>query len=50
MKAYSKAFMPRLIKHGGHPALAMRKVGGYVDAWKVPPDPALAQLAIIATH
>ena len=39
MKAYSKAFMPRLIKRGGHPALAMRKVGGYVDAWKVAPDP-----------
>ena len=39
MKAYSKAFMPRLIKHGGHPALAARKVGGYVDAWKVGPDP-----------
>jgi hypothetical protein len=39
MKAYSKAFMPRLIKRGGHPALAARKVGGYVDAWKVGPDP-----------
>ena len=39
MKAYSKAFMPRLMKRGGHPALAMRKVGGYVDAWKVAPDP-----------
>ena len=39
MKAYSKAFMPRLIKNGGHPALAAHKVGGYVDAWKVGPDP-----------
>jgi hypothetical protein len=39
MKAYSKAFMPGLIKRGGHPALAARKVGGYVDAWKVGPDP-----------
>jgi hypothetical protein len=39
MKAYSKAFMPRLVKHGGHPALAAHKVGGYVDAWKVGPDP-----------
>jgi len=39
MKAYSKAFMPRLIRHGGHPALAARKVGGYVDAWMVGPDP-----------
>ena len=39
MKAYSKAFMPLLVKHGGHPALAARKVGGYVDSWKVGPDP-----------
>lgn len=39
MRAYTKAFVPRLLKHGGHPALATRKVGGYVDAWKVEPDP-----------
>lgn len=39
MRAYTKAFIPRLIKHGGHPALATRKVGGYVDAWMVDPDP-----------
>ncbi|MGI9164530.1 MAG: hypothetical protein ACR2JI_16655 [Mycobacterium sp.] len=39
MRAYTKAFMPRLLKHGGHPALATRKVGGYVDAWMVEPDP-----------
>ncbi len=39
MQAYSKAFMPLLIRHGGHPALASRKVGGYVDSWMVSPDP-----------
>ncbi len=39
MKAYSKAFMPLLLRHGGHPALATRKVGGYVDSWMVGPDP-----------
>ena len=39
MQAYSKAFMPLLIRHGGHPALATRKVGGYVDSWMVGPDP-----------
>lgn len=38
-RAYTKAFVPRLVKHGGHPALASRKVGGYVDAWMVDPDP-----------
>ena len=39
MQAYSKAFMPLLLRHGGHPALATRKVGGYVDSWMVGPDP-----------
>lgn len=39
MRAYTKAFIPRLLKHGGHPVLATRKVGGYVDAWMVEPDP-----------
>lgn len=39
LKTYSTTFIKRLIKYGGHPALAMRKVGGYVDAWMVPPDP-----------
>lgn len=39
MQAYSKAFMKLLLRHGGHPALATRKVGGYVDSWLVGPDP-----------
>lgn len=39
LQRYSKAFMPVLLRHGGHPALVARKVGGYVDAWNVPPDP-----------
>ena len=39
MQAYSKAFMPLLLRHGGHPALATRKGGGYVDSWMVGPDP-----------
>jgi hypothetical protein len=36
---YTGPFMRRLFLHGGHPALAARKIGGYVDAWHVPPDP-----------
>ena len=39
MKTYSTTFVKRLIRHGGHPAIATRKVGGYVDAWMVGPDP-----------
>lgn len=36
---YTGPFMRRLFQHGGHPALAARKVGGYVDAWNTTPDP-----------
>jgi hypothetical protein len=39
MGLYTKAFMPALFARGGHPAMAARKVAGYVDAWKTPPDP-----------
>lgn len=39
MDRYMKAFMPALLAKGGHPALAARKIAGYVDAWRVGPDP-----------
>lgn len=39
MQYYMKAFMPALLRHGGHPAIAARKIGGYVDAWRVGADP-----------
>lgn len=39
LQRYSRVFMRNLIRYGGHPAVAARKVGGYVDAWQVPPDP-----------
>jgi hypothetical protein len=39
MQIYVKRFLRVLVRHGGHPLLAMRKVGGYVDAWATPPDP-----------
>ena len=39
MQRYTQTFMPALLARGGHPALAARKIAGYVDAWKVGPDP-----------
>lgn len=39
MQKYANAFMPALIRRGGHPAIVGRKIGGYVDAWRVPADP-----------
>jgi hypothetical protein len=39
LRAYIRPFLSLLIRSGGHPALQATKVGGYVDAWNVPPDP-----------
>ena len=39
LQEYSQRFIKVLLQHGGHPMLAMRKVGGYVDDWNTPPDP-----------
>jgi len=39
MREYISGFLSVLIRRGGHPALQAAKVGGYVDAWNVPPDP-----------
>lgn len=39
LSRYTNPFMRKLFLRGGHPALAARKIGGYVDAWHVPPDP-----------
>lgn len=39
LQAYARRFVRLLLRHGGHPLLALRKVGGYVDAWNVAPDP-----------
>ena len=39
LRRYTGPFMRALFVRGGHPALVARKVGGYVDAWNVAPDP-----------
>lgn len=39
MRRYSEPFVRALIARGGHPAMVGRKVGPYVDAWRVEPDP-----------
>lgn len=38
-RRYAKRFMPVLFRTGGHPGFVGRKVGGYIDAWNVAPDP-----------
>jgi hypothetical protein len=39
LREYFRSFVSVLARHAGHPALQARKIGGYVDAWSVPPDP-----------
>ncbi len=39
LRRYSDPFVRRLIARGGHPGMVGRKVGPYVDAWAVEPDP-----------
>lgn len=39
LEQYTKDFFPALLRRGGHPAIAARKVGGYLDTWNVEPDP-----------
>ena len=39
LKRYTDAFVPALMRRGGHPALVAVPAGGYVDAWQAPPDP-----------
>ena len=39
LREYGNSFVKVLVKHGGHPVLVMRKVGGYIDSWNTPPDP-----------
>jgi hypothetical protein len=39
LRLYTNPFIAALIRRGGHPALAARTAGGYIDAWGVPPDP-----------
>jgi hypothetical protein len=39
MREYVSGFLSVMVRHGGHPALQAVKIGGYFDAWNVPPDP-----------
>jgi hypothetical protein len=39
LRRYSDPFVRALMRRGGHPLYVGRKVGGYVDAWNVAPDP-----------
>ena len=39
LQEYFRPLMGQVIRRAGHPVLAGRAVGGYLDAWHTPPDP-----------
>jgi hypothetical protein len=39
LQEYFRPFMGQMIRRAGHPVIAGRAVGGYLDAWNTPPDP-----------
>jgi hypothetical protein len=39
LRGYLRAFLPSLLRRGGVPFLQSRKIGPYIDAWGVEPDP-----------
>jgi hypothetical protein len=39
LQEYFRPFMGQVIRRAGHPVIAGRAVGGYLDAWNTPPDP-----------
>jgi hypothetical protein len=47
LRQYLAGFLPVLLRHGGHPALHAAKIGGYVDAWNVPPDPGWTMMGYV---
>lgn len=47
MRIYMRQFFPMLIRRAGHPALAARPLGGYVDAWNVAPDPGWSMVGVM---
>ena len=46
-KRYARRFVPLLFRRGGHPVFAGRKVGGYIDAWNVAPDPGWTMVGLM---
>ena len=39
LQEYFRPFMGQVMRRAGHPVIASRAVGGYLDAWNTPPDP-----------
>lgn len=47
LQRYSRHFMLTLFKTGGHPVMARRKIGPYIDSWATEPDPGWTLVAMM---
>jgi len=47
MREYIREFLPIVVRHGGHPVMQAAKVGPYVDAWNVEPDPGWTMMGAV---
>lgn len=39
LEGYTRVFFRAILRKACHPAIAARKIGGYIDSWNVPDDP-----------
>ena len=47
LQEYFRPFMGQVVRRAGHPVIAGRAVGGYLDAWNTPPDPGWHAVGLI---
>lgn len=47
LRQYIHQFLPLLIRRASHPALQAAKIGPYVDAWNVEPDPGWTMMGYV---
>jgi len=47
MAGYTRMFLPALFARGGHPALAARKIGGFLDTWGMDEQPPWSMIGYV---
>lgn len=47
MQEYIRGFLPIVVRHGGHPVMQAAKIGPYIDAWNVEPDPGWTMMGAV---
>ncbi len=47
MEGYTRMFLPALLARGGHPALAARRIGGFLDTWGIDAPPPWSMMGYV---